>query len=443
MGDMASELTLQVHIQGGWQDAATVAFKDPASGHRGGASFDYRLDYCLAHDPEISGTRRDHAAVSVCLPISMEWRAFAHWPALLLDLLPQGYGRAALTPLLGFERDSDAADLPLLLRAGGAPIGNIRVKEAWEAEQTRLSNAGYWGLNLDEVFGLSERFVALAAEFAVTASGSSGVQGAWPKLLLTQRRDGLWYPDPLVADEDAVDHVIVKWVGDKSRETRLILASEAPYLELARAFGLRCGRPLQYRGDVLLMPRFDRAVEDGQVRRLGQESLVAASGIAAFGHEAAHEDYLQVIKRVCDQPADEVTEYVLRDVLNLALGNPDNHGRNAALQKRLDGSIRLSPLYDFCPMRLDPTGIRRSTRWACMQGIGGTVSDIAPDWAVICRVAADGVMDANHLREILASKADTVSRLPALGLDLGLDPMVISQAMGRCAEIAQAIGLLA
>jgi hypothetical protein len=31
------------------------------------------------------------------------------------------------------------------------------------------------------------------------------------------------------------------------------------------------------------MPRFDRRVENGQVTRYGQESLVAAAGVAAFG----------------------------------------------------------------------------------------------------------------------------------------------------------------
>jgi serine/threonine-protein kinase HipA len=61
-----------------------------------------------------------------------------------------------------------------------------------------------------------------------------------------------------------------------------------------------------------------------------------------------------------------VTEYVLRDLLNLAMDNPDNHGRNMALQKDIDGTVRLSPLFDFCPMKIDPTGIRRSTEWGCI-----------------------------------------------------------------------------
>jgi serine/threonine-protein kinase HipA len=198
-------------------------------------------------------------------------------------------------------------------------------------------------------------------------SGSAGVQGAWPKLLLTQNKKGRWLPDPFVPDADATDHAIVKWVGNKHQETALILEAEAPYLELARAFGLRCARALTHRDGMLFIPRFDRRITNGQVERLGQESIVSAAGIAAFGHHADHEDYLAILKAACDDPAADVTEYVLRDVLNLAMGNPDNHGRNTVLQKDVDGTIRLTPLYDFCPMRLDRTVVARSTTWRCMR----------------------------------------------------------------------------
>ena len=108
-------------------------------------------------------------------------------------------------------------------------------------------------------------------------------------MLTRDRRDGLWYPDPTVGDGDAAEHAILKWAGDATEEARLVLAAEAPYLELARAFGLRCGAPLTHRGAGLMMPRFDRRIENGAVIRIGQESLVSAAGVAAFGHQARHE----------------------------------------------------------------------------------------------------------------------------------------------------------
>jgi serine/threonine-protein kinase HipA len=398
---MPIRVTFQIHVNGQWWDAGSAEFSDEVAGHHGWAELEYDLGYCLAHDPDLTGSVRGNAALSVRLPPSIEWRRFRRWPPFLLDLLAQGHARQVLTETLGVAQDSVACDLPLLLRAGGSPIGNIRVKEAWQAEQSRISEARPTGLTLDAVFSLDERFLTIAQEFAAVASGTSGVQGAWPKVLLTRAGDGLWYPDPMVSDEEAADHAIFKWIGDKHVSTSLILAAEAPYLELARAFGLRCARPLTYRNNVLMVPRFDRHVANGQVIRLGQESIVAAAGIAAFSHATSHETYIDVLKDVCDDPATEVTEYVLRDLLNQALGNPDNHGRNTALQKHVDGTVTLTPLFDLdlCPMRLDATGVRRSTTWACLRQQGGASRDLDPDWALVCDVAAAGTMPAYVARQ--------------------------------------------
>jgi serine/threonine-protein kinase HipA len=123
-----------------------------------------------------------------------------------------------------------------------ALCGNLRVREAWDLEHQRIAGEQHPGLAMAEITTLDERFLELAAQFAAVASGSSGVQGAWPKVLLTRRRDGRWCPDPVVPDEDATDHVIVKWIGDKQIESQYILAAEAPYLELARVFGIHIRR---------------------------------------------------------------------------------------------------------------------------------------------------------------------------------------------------------
>ena len=171
--------------------------------------------------------------------------------------------------------------------------------------------------------------------------------------------------------------------------------------------------------------------------RLGQESIVSAVGVAQFGYVAAHEEYLAAIKRFCTDPAAEVVEYVLRDVLNLAMGNPDNHGRNTALQKAPNGWIGLTPLFDFAPMRLDPGGIMRSTRWACLNR-----NDLVPDWSIVCEAAAEGVMAPEALRSTLAAKELHVRSLPAMALRHGVPGEVIEQALGRCGEIADSLAAL-
>jgi len=436
------ELTLDIFVDRTWQHAATLTVA--GAGHGSRSELAYEADYVLNHDPQATGAITDRRALSVRYPLSFTWQTSVRWPAFVLDLLPQGHARNLLARGMGINPDLETSDLPLLLRAGGAPIGNMRVREAWEQEHQRVVQAGDLGqLTIADIFERNERFHEVTEVFgAVAASGSSGVQGAWPKILLTQSADGFWYPDSIVPDQDARDHAIVKWVGDTYEETRLIIAAEAPYLEVARWFGLRCARPLQHRNGTLMMPRFDRQAIGGAVHRFGQESLVSAAGFAVFGHVDCHETYLDVIRKVSDDPPADITEYVLRDLLNLAMGNPDNHGRNTALQKGADGSVRLAPLYDFCPMRLARDGAMRSTKWRCMQKSGGGTDDLSSNWDRVCDAAAGDSMPPEDLKRSLADKAEALATLPAVAKEKRVPQQVIERAMGRCAELSRAVACI-
>lgn len=219
------------------------------------------------------------------------------------------------------------------------------------------------GVSEDEIFGRLDRFIEIVDYSALLASGSSGLQAEWPKVAMTQANDGLYYPDVLVGDGEAVRHVIIKLVRSNDPRDEAILKGEAIYSQIAKRIGLNVLEPSRYASGVLVVPRFDRRIMDGgAVERIGQESLVSASGIAEFGHVTSHERYIDVIRHVSSEPFEDILEYVKRDVANQALGNPDNHGRNSALSKSARSGIRLSPLYDFAPMRLAQEGVARSTR---------------------------------------------------------------------------------
>ncbi len=193
------------------------------------------------------------------------------------------------------------------------------------------------------------------------ASGSSGLQGEWPKVSMTQATDGLYYPDSVVSDDEAVRHVIVKLVRSNEPVDRLILEGEALYSRIAQEIGLNVSEPSIYAEGVLIIPRFDgRREKAAEPSGLGQESLVSAIGVADFGHVGTHEAYIDVLRQYSADPFADIVEYLKRDIANLALSNPDNHGRNSALSKHQDGTIRLSPLFDFAPMRLAKEGIVRS-----------------------------------------------------------------------------------
>jgi serine/threonine-protein kinase HipA len=108
-----------------------------------------------------------------------------------------------------------------------------------------------------------------------------------------------------------------------------------------------------------------------------------------------------------------VLDWVKRDLLNIAFGNSDNHGRNTALLKRPEG-IWLAPIYDFAPMKADPEGVTRTTQWGPPLEIGGNYN-----WAAIADslsdlVAPERAMD--ELRKLAAGLEGLDERLAARGV---------------------------
>ncbi|MGF9566871.1 HipA domain-containing protein [Neorhizobium sp. BT27B] len=433
-------LTLQIHFDGQWHHAATLELKDDAIGFQGASIVDYDLDYfvTMASAEFAAGkTVRDHRALSVRNPVDLENRYSPTWPPFLLDLMPQGHARRKLTEHLGLSEASRISDLPLLLRSATGGIGNIRIMEAAEAEADRLRDVERQGVTEAEILERSDRFMEVADRFGMLASGSSGLQGEWPKVSMTQATDGLYYPDSFVTDEEALCHVIVKLVRSNELVDRLILEGEGLYSRLAREIGLNVSEPSTYAEGVLIIPRFDRKKKQGGgTVRLGQESLVSAIGVADFGHVGTHEAYIDVLRQHSADPFADVVEYLKRDIANLAMGNPDNHGRNSALSKHHDGTIRLSPLFDFAPMRLAKEGIVRSTRWAMMRDSG---HDHLPDWKQVCAEMMPDPAEQKALNVTLCEFAAHLLEVPGMAKDMGATPEVLERGMGRCIEIADSV----
>lgn len=418
-----TELVLQTYIDGAWHNAAQLAIADDAAGHRSTSELGYEVGYWVMNtvDDEVL---IDDRALSVAAPLQLAPRKFKRWPAFLLDMLPQGDARNVLGVELGFKPDSEEVELPLLMRAGSAPIGNVRVMEAHEANQARQGASDIVALSLGDIAKRRESFFDIARRYALLASGSSGIQGVWPKLMLTERADGMLMPDSELLDEQARRHFIVKTVARRPETHDVdILSSEPGYIEVARQFGLRCGEPLRLLTDnVLMIPRFDRAVTKAGVVRYGQESIVAAAGIAEFAYATTHETYLDVIKRVCTNPEVEVIEYLRRDILAVAMGDPDNHGRNTALRKQR-GLVELTPVFDFAPMRLKED-VYRSTRWHCAPKPVPDARGIID----ICNVVAEGTRLTRD--EVMTSLRDMVPMLRDLP-DIARQHDVASVAIDR------------
>lgn len=118
----------------------------------------------------------------------------------------------------------------------------------------------------------------------------------------------------------------------------------------------------------LWLPRFDIQIKDGITQRYAVESVY--SMLKRGGGLLNHEDtikqlisIMQVSGLTIPSNKEFVLEWVKRDLLNIAFGNSDNHGRNTAFLRN-ERAIWLAPIFDFAPMRADPEGIIRSTTWS-------------------------------------------------------------------------------
>lgn len=105
-----------------------------------------------------------------------------------------------------------------------------------------------------EILERSDHFMEAADCFGMLASGSSGLQGEWPKVSMTQATNGLYYPESFVSDDEAVRHVIVKLVRSNEPADRLILEGEALYSRIAQEIGLIVSEPSSYAEGVLIIP---------------------------------------------------------------------------------------------------------------------------------------------------------------------------------------------
>jgi serine/threonine-protein kinase HipA len=436
------DLTIQIFFNGEWHDAAIVALERAQAGYTSPAKVSYDISYFVEFgaEPFSDGTPvRGLQAYSVAAPIDLEDRSTDTWPPFLLDFLPQGRQAKRIAEFLKIPPDAPSSQIELLKRSAGSPVGNLRVKEAHVLETERVRELGRIGVTMEAILARDPTFLEVADHFSMLASGSNGLQGDWPKVAMTQSKDGLWYPNSMVEDADARAFVIAKLLRSSEPTDKRILDSEAGYSKVAKEFGLDVHGVNTYGDGVLVIPRFDREVSREGLVRYGQESLTSAVGLAEFGARGRHETYLKLIQDVSGDPFQDTVEYILRDILNLTMGNPDNHGRNTALRKYPDGTVRLSPLFDFAPMRMDASAIPRATVWECMRKSN---QDSNPDWRLVCEAVASPAVPAEDLMAALAEKEDLLRELPEIARRNGVPDSVIEHVITKTEEMADGVAKL-
>jgi serine/threonine-protein kinase HipA len=424
-GPGPAKALLEIYVDRGWRTAGEVRVVDPRLGIPSPATFEYDLDY-LDRAAEALGAR-DLRAVSCRYPVGYEPFDETRWPAVLLDLIPSGAARRHWVGRLGLA-DADGADWSVLLAGAAHAPGNVRVASALDRFEGPSEHPGF---PRRDILERREDFIEYAHQCGAPVSGSTGAGGDSPKFLLREDRKGSWHAYGVLPDERTARCWLVKFPRTRQASDRLILQAEAAYHQVARRFGLRASGRVEWERDCLFVERFDRVVDGEHVDRLGLESVCSLAGVAEFGVPVPKETLAGAIAKYVTDPPAELREFVARDVLDVALGNTDNHGRNTSVLKKTDGTIALAPLYDFAPMILDERGIARVCRWQ-----DGSDN---PDWNAVARFLGTLGLDAPATREWLRGLGPRVSALPAEMREQGVAEAVLERCAPRIERVAQAL----
>jgi len=421
---MLDQPTIEIFLDGEWIPAAAV---EPLGDEH--ARVEYLPAYVFDQDNPIP--------ISLTFPVEFGTDPGGPrplMPAFLYDLVPQGPGRKMLTGLLEL-RDHEGLALPLLLAGAFNPIGALRIDQAVRFHASHVESQALpenikRGFQLGDLVGRKQETIDFLTSHAMLSAGTTGVQGAAPKFLLTGDTNGLLYPDMALPDEQARSHWLIKAPRGSTADDRLILVNEASYLRIAAACGLNVFEPekIALKDTWLKLPRFDRAVTANGVQRLAQESLASLAGLQGFGQRTSLNKLLAVLRQHSTSPELDTLEFIKRDVLNQALRNTDNHARNHAVQRKPDGSIRLTPLFDFAPMFRDPELIPRALQWTDNNG------RVMRNWTDILPSLNLPGNESNELVATLTKFAETAGTLPEIARECGTNRSIIE----ACAQSIEA-----
>ena len=436
---MVESLTVQLHLDGRWHDALDLEFLEPDKGFDGACRLGYIEDYTLSFLDRFSSVGQ--WAVSARYPLSLNTDTLESWPAFLLDIAPAGASRRFWERRLNLPAGNPRRhDLDLLRRCTSNPIGHSRIKESLDftkGESQRFSRTEILNRNVD--------FLEAAASQGASVGGATGAGGDAPKFLLSEDAQGMFAPEGSIPDAEVRRHWLVKFPrGSRSERDRLVLVGEHLFMKALPLLGLEALDGLHFEGGddpaaipsgaipsgaipsgaSLWSPRFDRKVGPEGLVRVPVESFYSMIGSTRHGAAIPHLDFIRALAGLLRTNGQEaeipsvVAELVCRDLLNVVLGNSDNHGRNTSIL-RLGDRLALAPIYDLAPMVMDPDIVTRTTRWPDAAEFGGRF-----DWRAACD-ALKGIVDPDYLLGRLRAFALKLLILPDFLRDEGLPDAVL------------------
>lgn len=362
-------LTLQVFLKNQWLDMLLLAF-NPNSYEL--EQISYLNEYITEHFGETGLT-----AVSINYPVDFFIdRQEKRWLSFLNDIIPAGASRRYWLTALDIKHLSENEQNYLLLKQGCiSPIGHLRIKEAVPNEiEPRY-------FSLDKVLDRQSDFLEYANQSGAIVGGATGAGGEAPKLLLRRSQQEIWIDNQQLG-QSFDDYYLVKYPrGNYSSLDCDILRAEYHYYQELTDLGFNTINTEKMRLEEgkrypsLWLPRFDIHINNGITQRYAVESVYSMlkKGSGLLNHEETIRQLLRTMQTsglVMPTCRDFVLEWVKRDLLNIAFGNSDNHGRNTAFLRN-ENTIWLAPIFDFAPMRADPEGIIRTMTWNREQEFAG------------------------------------------------------------------------
>lgn len=319
-----------------------------------------RIEYDIDYAAEYFG-RKDVMALSVSFPVGLDLYT-GPMPGFMLDLIPQGVGLKRLCQKYQIHRENDywsiLATVPL------ASPGNLRIKEPWESIEESRPSYQLQGFTREEILRERHRFVDYMDQHGGPVGGTSGAAGGSLKFLLRLDHKNRFHADGYLDDSKTSQAIMVKFPFTDSQNAKDISRCEKSYYDVLRTFPLITGEAINIFDDTLFIVRFDRVRKaQGGLYYWGLESFYSAHKIHTYGARLSHEENIELIFQHSSDFKSDLLEYLMRDIINRALGNTDNHGRNTSFIKT-NHSIRLSPIYDVTAMKyFESDPIVPSTHW--------------------------------------------------------------------------------
>lgn len=289
-------------------------------------------------------TRSEDAfPISLSLPLGREeFGEAAH--CFFANLLPEADVRVRLCQQL---KVSPGNDFELLGRIGGECAGALNVGP--EPGEPDRGEPRYIAVDPEELRRWS---LAKLPDVFSTVVGRDGVRlslaGAQDKLPVRIEGEEVRLPVGGAASTHVLKFASARFKHLPENECLMAIA--------ARRLGLVVSESRLWRlprgGRILVVERYDRRIEEGEVVRLHQEDFCQALGRSPLrkyekeGGPSAGE-LAEVVRRYGSIPAMDLRTLIRWQLFNWLFGNADGHAKNLSLLIEQVSGVRLAPIYDL------------------------------------------------------------------------------------------------